>query len=243
MNGCPPPSSVDANGPLVPTHVENVGPNGGSWVYYPQELGSGGARHAVFNWAPGSGLGPGDYRMHLERLASHGFVVITQASSADGNGEKAALDWLFAENQRAGSTFYQKLDPKRVSAGGHSQGALVTMKIAGDPRLMTYVLACGGCLSASGGCGAANIHGPTVILGGDMDSATPNFEGDYAEIKSPVVFLTKGGTDHTSCARNNLAPWVAFMRWQMCGEESQWKSKFLMGEYCSAPWTCKSKAW
>ena len=56
------------------------------------------------------------------------------------------------------------------------------------------------------------------------------------------MFLTKSDTDHIACARNNLAPWVAFMRWQLCSEEQQWKSKFMMGgEYCTNPWMCKSK--
>lgn len=242
MSSCgAPPDAVDVDGPFTPTHITNGGESGSSWVFYPEELGMNGIKHPIFNWGPGAGTGPSQYTDHLNRLASHGFVVISQPSSGNGGTEKASLDWLIAENDRDGSEFYQKLDTTKVGAGGHSLGALTTMAMAGDERLGMYVLVCGGCMSGNGGCGAADIHGPTVILGGDSDIGTPNFEGDYEEITSPVVFLTKDGTDHIACARNNLAPWVAFMRWQFCGEE-QWAPKFMDGgEYCMTPWECKSK--
>jgi hypothetical protein len=240
-SSCEPTDSVDADGPFTPTHLENGGESGSSWVYYPEDLGRNGMKHPIFNWGPGAGTGPSNYLDHLNRLASHGFVVISQPSSGSGTTEKASLDWLIAENDRADSVFYQKLDTTKVGAGGHSLGALTTMAMAGDERLTTYVLVCGGCMSGNGGCGAADIHGPTVILGGDTDIGTPNFEGDYEEITSPVVFLTKDGTDHIQCARNNLSPWVAFMRWHLCGEE-KWKPKFMDGgDYCATPWECKSK--
>jgi dienelactone hydrolase len=140
-----------------------------------------------------------------------------------------------------GSTFYQKLDPKRVGIGGHSLGALETFQSASDPRAGLYVLVCGG--STSGTTGAANIHGPSIFLGGEGESGTTNFANDYKAItKAPSVFVTKTSTDHIYCARNNLAPWVAFMRWQLCGED-KWKKEFAAdGTYCKSPWlACQSK--
>ncbi|MDD9934815.1 MAG: hypothetical protein OXT09_14495 [Myxococcales bacterium] len=240
MSGsCRPADSVDADGPYTPTHIEDG--HGGSWVFYPEELGADGMTHPVFVWGPGAGTGPSNYRDHLNRLASHGFVVISQPSSGSGGPETAELDWLLGENDNSSSPFYQKLDPNRVGMGGHSLGSLTTMAMADDPRLSLYVLVCGGCMSGRGGCGAADIHGPTVILGGDGDIGTPNYDADYEEIQSPVVFLTKDSTGHIDCARNNLSPWVAFMRWQFCGED-QWQPDFFDGgEYCSSPWECRSK--
>jgi hypothetical protein len=236
--GFPAAESADKDGPFKPTHITNGGPKGSSWVFYPMDIGKDGLKHPIFNWGPGAGTGPSQYTDHLNRLASHGFVVISQPSSGTGADEIPALDWLIAQNDKSGSPFYQKLDTKKVGAGGHSKGALTTMAMAEDPRLSLYVLVCGG---GSGGAGAADIHGPTVILGGDDDIGTPNFEGDYKEIKSPVAFVTKSGTDHIACARNNLSPWVAFMRWNFFGEE-KWKPAFFEGgEYCKSPWICKSK--
>jgi hypothetical protein len=238
---CEPATSVDEDGPFTPTRIENGGATGGSWVFYPEELGMNGMKHPIFNWGPGAGTQPSNYIDHLNRLASHGFVVISQASSGNGGPEIAALDWMIEQNDVDSSPFYQKLDTTKVGAGGHSLGSLTTMAMAADERLNLYVLVCGGCMSGNGGCGAADIHGPTVILGGDTDIGTPNYEGDYEEITSPVVFVTKADTGHVPCARNNLAPWVAFMRWQWCGEE-QWAPEFNAGgEYCSTPWECKSK--
>jgi hypothetical protein len=40
-----------------------------------------------------------------------------------------------------------------------------------------------------------------------------------------------------------MGPWVAFMRWQLCGEEEKWKKEFMPGgTYCSSPWLdCMNK--
>ena len=93
-----------------------------------------------------------------------------------------------------------------------------------------------------GGAGPAQIHAPTLILGGDSDFATSGYNGDFDRITEPVVFLIKSGTDHIACARNNLAPWTAFMRWHWYGEEAKYKADFLDGGiYCEGPWACGTK--
>jgi hypothetical protein len=224
-------------GPWKVKIEQSTGPSGGSWVFYPEELGKDGIKHAVFDWGPGASTGPSNYMDHLTHIASHGIVVISQPSTQSGT---EALDWILAENEKEGSIYYGKLDTARVGQGGHSMGSLLTMSEAADPRLNLYVLVCGG---AGGGGGANDIHGPTIILGGDTDIGTPNYEGDYDEITTPVVFLTKSGTDHIACARNNLTAWVAFMRMNWCGEEAKYKPDFMEGGvYCKDPWECKSKS-
>jgi hypothetical protein len=243
---CGPESTIGAadlgnpmmHGPWTPTMKAATGPSGQSTVFYPMDLGKGGVLHPVFHWGCGAGTQPSAYADHLNLLASYGFVVISNASGA--NPAKASLDWILAENDKMGSTFYQKLDPKRVGIGGHSLGALETLQSAADPRVGTYVLVCGG--SGSGTTGAANIHAPSIFLGGEGESGTTNFQPDYKAItKAPSVFVTKTMTDHIYCARNNLGPWVAFMRWQMCGED-KWKTEFTpTGTYCKSPWlACQS---
>jgi hypothetical protein len=223
-------------GPWTPMHEEGTGPNGSSWVYYPGELGMGGLKHPVFDWGPGAGTGPSNYLDHLNLLASQGFVIISQPSTQSGT---EALDWILEENETQGSMWYQKLDPDRVGRGGHSMGALLSFSEADDPRLKLAVLVCGG---AGGGSGAADMSYPTIFLGGEGEGGTRNFAGDYAEVTGPSIFITKTSTDHIACARNNLGPWVAFMRWQFCGEE-KWKAEFMPdGTYCKAPWlACMTK--
>lgn len=239
LRGCSPDAMPDSDGSFVPTHIENTGPDGQSWVYFPQELGKDGARHAALVFAPSSGLGPNSYLMHLNRLASHGFVTITQPTSDDGAAERAAIDWLSAENASAASQFYGKLDLERLAAGGHSKGSLTTFQIASDPRIRLFVLICGG--SGSGMTGAMNIQEYTLLLGGaDDTAATPNFEADFAALNGPGFFMTKSATGLTDCAKNNLEPWVAFMRWRFC-YDTDLSGGFLNfdGKYCTAPWTCK----
>ena len=223
-------------GPFKPMHVERTGPAGSSWIYHPEELGMNGVKHPVFQWGPGAGNGPSNYLDHLNLLASHGFVIISQASTESG---KVALDWLLAENQKQGSKWHQKLDPERVGRGGHSMGALQSLSEADDERLQLYVLVCGG---SGGGGGAAAIDEPTIFLGGQGLGDTVNFEGDYAEVKGPTVFVRRMSTDHIYCARDNLGPWVAFMRWHFCNEE-KWKEEFEPGgAYCTGAWAaCETK--
>lgn len=225
-------------GPWKPMHVERTGPRSSSWVYYPEGLGKDGIKHPVFQWGPGAGTGPSNYLDHLNLLASHGFVVVSQASTQSG---KEALDWLLMQNETEGSMWYQKLDPDRVGRGGHSMGALQSMSEADDDRLKATVLVCGG---ASGGGGADKIDYPSIFLGGVGESGTRNFAGDYAEVKGLSVFVTHSDTDHIACARDNMGPWVAFMRWHLCGEEEQWKKEFMPGgTYCKSPWeACMTKS-
>jgi hypothetical protein len=227
----------DNLGPFTPMHVERTGPGGSSWIYYPEALGEGGLKHPVFQWGPGAGTGPSNYLDHLNLLASHGFVIISQASTQSG---KQALDWILAENEKSGSMWYQKLDPDRVARGGHSMGALQSFSESNDPRLKLAVLVCGG---ANGGSGAGNMSYPTLFLGGQGEGGTINFAGDYAEVTGLSVFVTHGSTDHIYCARDNLGPWVAFMRWQLCGEEDKWKKEFAPGgTYCQGEWqACMTK--
>ncbi|MET0283069.1 MAG: hypothetical protein ABW352_01305, partial [Polyangiales bacterium] len=203
----------------------------------PEDLGKDGLKHPVFQWGPGAGTGPSNYLDHLNLLASHGFVVVSQASTNSG---KQALDWLLKQNETQGSMWYQKLDTDRVGRGGHSMGALQSMSEADDDRLKASVLVCGG---ASGRGGADKIDYPSIFLGGVGESGTRNFAGDYAQVKGPSIFVTHSTTDHIACARDNMGPWVAFLRWRLCGEETQWKKEFAEGgTFCKAPWeACMSK--
>ena len=200
------------------------------------ELGKDGMKHPVFQWGPGAGTGPAEYLDHLNLLASHGFVIISQASTQSGKG---ALDWILAENEKEGSMWSGKLDPMRVGRGGHSMGALQSMSEADDDRLILYVLVCGG---AGGGGGADAIDNPAIFLGGEGLGDTTNFEPDYAEVTGPAVFIRHKDTDHIYCARDNLGPWVAFMRWNFCGED-KWKKEFEPGGYyCMGEWAeCETK--
>ena len=236
---CVPADGVDGDGPFTPRHMENA--MGDSWVFYPEELGRDALTHPVFNWAPGAGGTPRTYLEDLHRLASHGFVVISQPSTGMGAEGKAALDWLLAQNERPESIFYKKLDTERVGAGGHSLGALATLNMAEDPRLKLYVLVCAGCRPLGGLCGGSGLHGPTLILRAGTGVGSPDLDSDYDGISAPLVVVVNHDSDHVQCASNNLAPWVAFMRWQFC-DEDQWRPRFFdRGAYCTGTWECENR--
>jgi pimeloyl-ACP methyl ester carboxylesterase len=231
--------NVAMRGPWKTAMKASTGPSGSSTLFYPMELGKDGVTHPVFHWGCGAGSQPSQYADHLNQLASQGIVVIANASGSMPG--KASLDWILAENEKMGSMFYQKLDPKRVGTGGHSLGALETFQYAADPRLAGYVLVCGGTMS--GTSKASDIHGPSIYLGGKGESGTTNFHAnDWPATKGTSVFITHSTTDHIQCARDNLGPWVAFMRWTFCGEE-QWKAEFMPGgTFCKSPWeACETK--
>lgn len=232
--------NVMMKGPWTPTMKASSGPAGRSTLFYPMDLGKDGVTHPVFHWGCGAGSQPSQYADHLNQLASHGIVVIANASGSAP--AKASLDWILAENDKEGSVFYKKLDPKRVGAGGHSLGSLETLDFADDPRLTTYVFVCGGTF-AGGMSPAGKIHAPAIYLGGKGEMGTVQYESlDWPATKGPAVFVKHSNTTHVACARDDLGPWVAFMRWNMCGEE-KWKPEFMPGgTYCKAPFeACETK--
>ena len=234
MNGAPAFKNL---GPFKPMHIENTGPTGASWVFFPENFGSDGMKHPVFLWGPGAGTGPSNYQGYLNLFASYGIVTICQASSNPGT---PALDWILKENETSGSMFFGKLDPDHVARGGHSMGALLSLSESKDDRLKGTVLVCGG---AGGGSGAANITYPSLFLGATGEGGTNNFKGDYAEVKGPSIFVTAKMSDHVACGRDNMSPWLAFLRWRLCDEEAIWKKEFMAGgTFCMGKWeACMEK--
>jgi len=97
-------------------------------VFYPADLGPQGTLHPVITWANGSDKTPspaGKYDFFLRHLASWGFVVVATRDGTTGVGETVldAANFLLAQGRDPASPFYRRLDPARVGAVGHSQGA------------------------------------------------------------------------------------------------------------------------
>jgi len=119
----------------VQTHVgccDSAGNDYAAW--WPSALGQGGALHPVITWGNGTGAPPEAYAYFLDHLASWGFVVIASRQPSAGSGQELrdAIAYLQAENERAGSPFYQHLDMTRVGAMGHSQGAMGALNAMRD---------------------------------------------------------------------------------------------------------------
>lgn len=238
----PPVASVDADGPFATTVTQNTGSSRSGWVVRPTNLGANGLKHPIFIWGPGAGTGPAEYEFHLRRLASHGFVVFSQTSSNSGSEMTAAMTWLIAENNRAASPYYQKLDTTKIAAGGHSRGSIASFAIAADPRLTTTIHISGGSFD---GRGSDNLRKPAAYMcGGDDTLALPNCDRDYANTDVPVFYTVMDNVDHIQAAREALPAITAWLRWHIGGETSR-RDMFLATNcsFCSGKWSSKKKNW
>lgn len=244
-SGLKPVTSVAEDGPYATT-VDPEADGGDGYPVYPTDLGADGVKHPIFVWGTGSGSIPMQYNMHLVRLASHGFVVYSaDTSSVTGALLTQGIDYLFAENEREGSPLYQKLDTSKLGVGGHSLGSLSTYDIADDPRITTTVHVDGGQFDGMGG---PRLHKPALFICGEDSWGTPNCNNDYEGASVPI-FYTRiagliGAEGHIMAADAGLEIWLAWMRWQLAGEEERRKD-FLdpMCTYCTGKYDSQSKNW
>jgi len=238
----PPVDCTDCDGPFEVTIDENGGEN--TWVFHPTDLGKDGLKHPIFVWGTGATSVPMQYTDHFTRMASHGFVIISpDTGSVNGTLLGAALDWLLAENERSGSTYYQKLDPDRIAMGGHSLGSVSTFdREAMEDRLKTTIHIAGGSFD---GRGSSKVKTPTAYICGETDFALPNCEGDWEAVEDQQTFFSVlSGVDHVACARSALPGMIAWLRWHLAGEVER-KADFTCpgGEFCMGIWVSQNKNW
>jgi hypothetical protein len=132
--GWPAVMDYGARGPWPTMRQTNTGPGGAFDVFRPTELGGQGRKHPIISWANGTLYALDTYTKPIDHWASHGFVIIAghTNTTAGGGTHKAGIDWLIAENSRAGSPYFGALDPRRIGAAGHSQGGGATIAAGAD---------------------------------------------------------------------------------------------------------------
>ena len=172
----------------------------------------------------------------------------TKASSL-----RDAIDWALAENLRAGSPYFGRIDPKWIAVSGWSCGGLQALEIAADPRVRTVIIHNSGIFSPG-----ANpipgmtfskdmlqkLHTPVIyILGGSTDIAYANGMDDFKRINAlPIVvanlavghqgtFLQPNGGRAASVA-------VSWLDWQLKGDKEA--AKRFTGPDCGL---CKDPDW
>jgi hypothetical protein len=213
-------------GPYTAKTVENTGPSNNYTIYRPTELGKDGVKHPVLTWGNGGSTNPSWYPM-LPHLATHGFVVVAAntvpsigAEEPLGKDMLAGLDWVLAENERAGSDYAGKLDPTRLAPFGYSMGGLATFTIVGDPRWVTTVHISGGNMG-DGVQRVDKIHVPAMFLCGENDIAGPQCDTDFKALTTQSVFYaTMMGEDHLGILTGEWADRIrgtvtAWMRWKL----------------------------
>ena len=210
--GAWPAADPTVAGPFATVTENNVGPaagvgaDGGPPVAFtmfrPKDLSQGGLCHPVVTWGNGTGSNPSLYKVLLNQLASHGFVVIASDSPnvAQGNPAPmvAGVTWVLQQNDDPTSELYQKIDTTHVGATGHSQGAFATTTAGADSHITTIAPLCGATTQR-------NLHGPAWLFCGGMDTTVPcsTVQTAFTGITNvPIMLADYLSVDHVS--------WVTF---------------------------------
>lgn len=156
-------------------------------VYRPADYAAVPFPSPIVTWGNGTNASPDMYSVLLGALASRGFTVVApiQPNTGSGLAIAAAARFLITQNTTVQSVFQGHLDPGRIAAVGHSQGAGGAVRAAtGNPSLIdtvvTFSLPNRGWVSANADCPTKNdclydvtrLSQPTLFVGthGGLDS-------------------------------------------------------------------------
>ena len=189
----------------------------GHVVYAPADVsGLGQTRLGVYVFGNGGCSDDGaSSRLHLLEIASHGYLAIAPGGVYNGPGRTerpapgaprgpagppatraeqltAAIDWAFAENEREGGRYFDRIDTAAIAVSGFSCGGVQALAVAKDPRVRTAVIMNSG-LFIDGPTEMAgmvldkdlldDLHFPTLyVLGGPSDIAHANGMDDFRQI-------------------------------------------------------------
>lgn len=204
-------ASFANRGPFATTQATQ----GSCTLHSPTTLGGNGVTHPVIIWGNGTGSTPASYQALLSHFASHGFIVAAANTTNAGNGTAmlACLTLMQQNNASSASRFFQRVDPGRVGAAGHSQGGGGTIMAGRDTRVDTTVpfepfilLNLGGFNRAS--INQQNPNGTMLLLSGSADTvATPtaNQQPVFNGTNVPVTWLTRTGATHSEPGGNGGA--------------------------------------
>lgn len=260
--------------PALPRHV----------IYRPASLaGTGANRLGVVAWGNGGcSDDAASSRFHLLELASHGYLVIAAGRILSGPGAPppaprsppvagqlppprtdagdltAAIDWALAENQRPGSAYFGRIDPRQVAVSGFSCGGLQALRIAKNPRVTAVVLQNTGIFIGApstipgmdiGKEALKDFHTPVLyILGGPTDIAYANGMDDFKQIQHVPVAVANlpvghGGTYNEPNGGAAAQVAVDWLDWQLRGDSKA--ARRFVGATCGlcrdAKWTFERK--
>lgn len=198
-------------------------------IYRPATLGAGGVRHPVVVWGNGTTSTPSFYNALLTHWASHGFVVAAANTPNAGTGAemKACMEWVIAENGRAGSSYQGRIDTARIAAAGHSQGGGGAIMLGRDPRIVATVPLCPYTIGLGHDSASdSQQRGPMFLVSGGMDVIaipTLNQKPVYDATNVPVVWgtlLTAGHYAALGDAGHYRGPMTAWLRARLMDDAS-----------------------
>lgn len=181
---------------LSRTYIRSRIPTKRRIVHHPADLGSGGTQHPVVIWGNGTGATPAEYDVALRHFASWGFVVAAANTEQSGSGQEmlAGARFLIAEDKRAGSVFYGKIDESKIGAAGHSQGGGGAIAAGADPIVDTTIP-----LQPGPQGSVPDLKGPSMFVAGQFDLIVPSWyvRSRYSQADHvPAIFAELRGSDH-----------------------------------------------
>jgi dienelactone hydrolase len=251
----PPTAEYSGFGPFKTSSENNTGPDGTYTIVRPETLGKDGFLHAPIIFGPGIGGSVESMMNLLQRIASHGFVIIGRRLDAGpGNPENnrrmiAGLDWLIKQNTTAGSMFEGKLDVEHAASMGYSVGGTGAVDIGGHKAITTVV-------SIHGHSAKAELHGTLLLMGGSNDVMrdgqswlAPTYEASQVQ----TFFSLVDGANHGYPARTvdgvqsgvEAPAMIAWLRYWIYNDQDA--KRYFFGDdcvMCNSPWTnTQRKEW
>lgn len=172
-------------------------------LYYPKNMVDG-QLYPIISWANGTCAKTPGYDALLTHVASQGFIVIATNSRYTGSGkfQLRGVDYILAENARAESPLFNRVEVANVGLFGHSQGGGSTGAASADPRIKSSVLMHGG--------SGSMLHAPAFFLTGEMDNPT-GVRSAYDGARVPAAFGNLKMSNHITMMKEpmRMAPEVA----------------------------------
>jgi hypothetical protein len=210
-----------------------------------------------------------EFRYFLMRFAAYGFFLVANGppenayhpEEVDGIANPQpqklvdAIDWAVAENGRAGSKYFGRLDPSRIAVMGQSCGGWEAIDASADKRVKSTIVWNNGGDPHAGD--VTKLHAPVLFAnGGTSDFTWPIIQLGWTRTTVPAVKAENENVGHTGMwdppaegdadYRNEPLPvgskWLAFTLYGA----SSGRSYFLGATcgLCKRPgWAVESKNW
>jgi dienelactone hydrolase len=200
-------------------------------IWYPID-GKGSTQFPLVVWGHGYGLANRDYESLLQRWASSGYVIAAPnfpSSSSDRTGRGAVASTDDERSEPGDLSFVAtsvirlsaattgplagRVDPKRLIAAGHSQGAAdaLAMTLADccrDARVTAAIVVAGIDVPERFGTYRFSTGPAVMVEQGDRDRylSVTGARHLYDRLARPKVLLVMHGTDHNTSRRDAGAP-------------------------------------
>ncbi len=244
----PPVSDYSAMGPFQTVTETNTGPEGAYTVTRPATLGENGFMHAPITFGPGINMQVSQLSNLIERIASHGFVVIgRQITGGPGNAENrrrmiSGLDWVIAQNSVAGSPYQGNIAVDKGVAMGYSVGATASIEIAGHEAIATVVAIHGHSAEGDGDSPILMLGGTNDVMGDGRSWMAPSYEASQVQ----TFFGTVQGAYHDYIQNSingvqggvETPAMIAWLRYWIY--DDQGAKHYFYGDdcvMCVSPWT------